>query len=77
MGTSVRAILIRRDGFRKCVDVREKTPVISVPDGLDTVSIYEFGDPRAKEINLSIREFRYEREYRDEFDNNVLIYKEM
>ena len=73
----MRAILIRRDGFRKCVEVRDKTPVVSVPDGMDTVSIYEFGDPRAKEINLSIREFRYEREYRDEFDNNILIYKEI
>lgn len=73
----MRAILIRRDGFRKCVEVRDKTPVVSVPDGMDTVSIYEFGDPRAKEINFSIREFRYEREYRDEFDNNILIYKEM
>lgn len=73
----MRAILIRRDGFRKCVEVREKTPVVSVPDSIDTVSIYEMGDLRAKEINLSIREFRYEREYRDELDNNVLIYREM
>ena len=73
----MRAILIRRDGFRKCVEVRDKMPVVSVPDGMDTVSIYEFGDLRAKEINFSIREFRYEREYRDEFDNNILIYKEM
>ena len=73
----MRAILIRRDGFRKCVEVREKTPVVSVPDGMDTVSIYEMGDPRVKDINIDIIEFIYDREYRDEFDNNVLIYKEM
>lgn len=73
----MRAILINRSGFRKCIEVRERTPVISVPEGLNTVSIYEFGSPEARDINLDIREFRFVREFDDEFDNHILIYKEM
>jgi len=72
----MRAILINRDGFRKCIEVARVTPLISIPKGFDTVSMCEY-DPATVDISSYISEFRFIREYEDEFENHILIYKEL
>lgn len=75
MGSSVRAILIRRDGFRKSIDIARRMPVISMM-GADALDIRPY-DESVKDLKISTTEFRFEREYEDEFGNQILIYKEM
>ena len=75
MGSSVRAILIRRDGFRKSIDIARRLPVVSMI-GADALDIRPY-DESVKYLNISTTEFRFEREYEDEFSNHILIYKEM
>ena len=71
----MRAILIRRDGFRKSIDIARRRPVISMI-GADALDIRPY-DESVEDLNISTTEFRFEREYEDEFSNHILIYKEM
>lgn len=75
MGSSVRAILIRIDGFRKSIDIARRMPVISMM-GAGALDIRPY-DESVKDLKISTTEFRFEREYEDEFGNHILIYKEM
>lgn len=75
MGAGVRAILIRRDEFRKSIDIARRMPVISMM-GADALDIRPY-DESVKDLKISTTEFRSEREYEDEFGNHILIYKEM
>ena len=71
----MRAILIRRDGFRKSIDIVRRRPVISMI-GADALDIRPY-DESVEDLNVSTTKFRFEREYEDEFGNHILIYKEM
>ena len=71
----MRAILIRRDGFRKSIDIARRRPVISMI-GADALDIRPY-DESVEDLNVSTTKFRFEREYEDEFGNHILIYKEM
>lgn len=72
----MRAILIKRDGFRKVIDVRQRVPVISIAGGMHDASVMSLEDVRIEDLKLDIIEYRFVREYDDEFENHVLIYKE-
>ena len=71
----MRAILIKRDGFRKSIEITRRMPVILMM-GADALDIRPY-DESVKDLKISTTEFRFEREYEYEFGNHILIYKEM
>lgn len=72
----MRAILIRRDGFRKSIDIVRIRPVISMI-GADALDVRPYSEEIMKDLEISKVKFRFVREYDDEFGNHILIYKEM
>lgn len=44
--------------------------------GADALDIRPY-DESVKDLEISTTEFRFEREYEDEFGNQIFIYKEM
>lgn len=73
----MKAVIIKRDGFRKYITVEKKVYEFCTIDSAE-ICLYPYGS-KAWEKHMSkeipIRRYVFEREYNDEFDNRVLIYK--
>ena len=71
----MKAILIKKDGFRKSIEVEDKRPVITFFD-MPLFSAYGIDAGSAINLNKYTTEYYYVRDYQDEFDEHILIYEE-
>lgn len=73
----MKAVIIQSDGFRKYIDVDKKSQVLY---GLHPIAVEIFAlEKRPITDLIDVHKVAYEfiREYEDEFDNKILIYREM
>ena len=73
----MKAVMIKKDGFRKYIEVQKKVPYYSTIN-MPTINFlpYEEYIKRYNELEVPVTMYMFDRQYRDGYDNIVLIYKE-
>jgi len=73
----MKAVIINEDGFRRYVQVQRKSPAFfTFANHFDLKAAHEEWTKELREHPLPITQYDLDREYLDEFDETVLIYKE-
>lgn len=72
----MKAVLINNNGFRKYIELQKKTDLVSLFNN-DHVNVRPLSKELLENMAVPITTYEFVREYFDEFDNIVLIYREI